>query len=358
MRGLTADQIEQRLLADEAIIAAARARQLTNLALADRMQLPLADGCRTLKEWAAGRLDVSTDTAYQLVTTARRLLDAPEIAGQLSRGEITFDRAEAMSRIPAEHREDWHDGLDIQGLRRIAARHRRLSRSDDHDAHAAMDLNLQPNLDESRWSVWGELDGYSGPVVNKVLTEKADTIGPLPDGSRPGLGYRRAFALTALCEENGSTTTSTPLITVFVDDKGVEVAGGTPVGPEILEKVACAGSLEVIKTSDGRILAVGRRSRVIPNGLRRFILHRDSGCTADSCTSLYRLEVHHVIPWSEGGPTDPDNLTTLCWFHHHVVVHGFGYRIDPTLGPGRLRFVKPAAHDPPPADSNTGPGLR
>jgi hypothetical protein len=152
-----------------------------------------------------------------------------------------------------------------------------------------------------------------------------------------------------LCEENGSTTISTHLISVFVDDKGVEVSGGTPVGPEILDKVACAGALEVIRTSEGgQPLAVGRRSRVIPNRLRRFILHRDGGCTADSCTSLYRLEVHHVIPWSEGGPTDPDNLTTLCWFHHHVVVHGFGYRIDPSLGPGRLRFVKPSAHDPPP----------
>jgi HNH endonuclease len=357
MRGLTADQIEQQLLADEAIIAAARARQLTYLALADRMQLPLADGCRTLKEWAAGRLDVSIDTANQLAATARRLVEAPDIARQLAQGEISFDRAEAMSRIPAEHRDDWHYGVDIQGLRRIAARHRRLSRSDDHETHAAMDLNLQPNLDESRWSVWGELDGYSGPVVNKVLTEKADTIGSMPDGTRPGIGYRRAAALTALCEENGSTTTSTPLISVFVDDKGVEVPAGTPVGPEILDKVACAGALEIIKTSEGRPLAVGRRSRVIPNRLRRFILHRDDGCTADSCTSLYRLEVHHVIPWSEGGPTDPDNLTTLCWFHHHVVVHGFGYRIDPTLGPGRLRFVKPASHDPPPGDPKTRPGL-
>jgi hypothetical protein len=352
MRGLTPDQVEQALLADEAVIAAARARQMANLAIADRMQLPLTDGCRTLKEWTASRLDVSLDTAYQLTTTARRLLDATDIAHQLAAGDITFDRAEAMSRIPSEHRTEWHRGIDIEGLRRIAARHRRLTRSDDHDAHAAMDFNLQPNLDESRWNVWGELDGYSGPVVNKVLTERADTIGPLPDGTRLGLGYRRAAALTALCEESGSTAPSTPLITVFVDDQGVDVPGSTPVGPEILDKVACAGSLEVIKTQEGRPLAIGRRSRVIPNRLRRWVLHRDGGCTVDGCRSRYRLQVHHIIPWSEGGPTDPENLTTLCWFHHQVVVHGFGYRIDTSHGPGRIRFIKPPAHgssghDPP-----------
>ncbi len=176
------------------------------------------------------------------------------------------------------------------------------------------------------------LDGYSGSVVDKVLAEAADTVPDLPDGTRPGLGYRRAVALTAICEENRPRSLSTPLITVFVDDAGAETAAGTSIGPEILDRIACSASLEVIKTSDGRPLAMGRRSRIIPNRLRRFVLHRDEGCTADACTSRYRLEVHHKIPWSEGGPTDPENLTTLCWFHHQVVVHGMGFRIDPTLG--------------------------
>ena len=346
MRGLTPDQVEQALLADEAIIAAARARQLANLALADEMQLPIADGCRTLKEWAAGRLDLSLETAHRLSSTAQRIADDPGLARMLARGEITFDRAEAMSRIPIEDRADWHAGVDIHGLRRIAARHRRMTRSDDHRSHTASELTMQPNLDESRWRLWGDLDGYSGSIVDKVLTETADTIPELPDGTRPGLGYRKAVALTAICEESRPNGVTTPLISVFVDHQGVEMAGGTTVGPEILDKVACAGSLELIHTVDGHPLALGRTSRVIPNRLRRFILHRDGGCTGDGCSSRYRLEVHHKIPWSEGGATDPDNLTTLCWFHHHVVVHGFGYRIDDRLGPGRIRFIPPGP-DPP-----------
>ncbi len=346
MRGLTPDQVEQALLRDEAIIAAARGRQMATLLLADRMQLPLADGCKSLAEWVAGRLDIASGTATRLTSTAHRLADAPGLAEQVMEGAISFDRAEAMSRIPPEDRAGWQLGVDIRGLRRIAARHRRLSRADDHHSHAASRLAMQPNLDESRWRLWGDLDGYSGAVVDKVLNEAADTIPPLPDGTRPGLGYRKAAALTAICEESRPAGVTTPLISVFVDDTGVEISGGTTVGPEILDKIACAGSLEMIRTADGRPLAVGRRSRVIPNRLRRFVLHRDGGCTADGCTSRYRLEVHHVVPWSEGGPTTPENLKTLCWFHHHVVVHGFGYRIDPRLGPGRIRFLQPG-HDPP-----------
>jgi hypothetical protein len=346
MRGLTPDQVEQSLIADEAIIAEARGRQMATLAIADAMQLPTADGCKSMKEWVAGRLDLSPETAHRLTSTARRLEDAPKLARQLSKGDITFDRAEAMARIPVDDQADWHRGVDIQGLRRIAARHRRMTRSDDHRSHAASQLAMQPNLDESRWSMWAELDGYSGTVIDKVLTEAADQIPSLPDGARPGLGYRRAAALTAICEENRPTGMTTPMITVFVDESGAEVAGSTMVGPEMLDKVACAGSLEMIRTAEGRPLGMGRRSRVVPNRLRRFILHRDGGCTADGCTSRYRLESHHVLPWSEGGPTEPENLTTLCWFHHHVVVHGWGYRIDPSLGSGRVRFLKPGS-DPP-----------
>jgi hypothetical protein len=311
------------------------------LVTADAMQLQTADGCRSFREWAAGRLDISVDTASRLTATSRRLQSAPEIARQLMEGEITFDRAEALARIPETGLSDGLQGLDIRGLHQIAARHRRVAEESGHDSHRSQYLAIQPNLDESTWRMWAVLDGYSGAVVDKVLTEAADQVPQLPDGLRPGLGYRRAVALTAICEESRSGAGSTPLITVFVDDNGADIAAGTPIGAHLLDRIACSANLEMIRTSDGRPLAIGRRTRVIPNRLRRFILHRDGGCTADGCTSRYRLEAHHVIPWSEGGPTDPENLATLCWFHHHVVVHGWGYRIDPRLGAGRIRFIKP-----------------
>ena len=346
MWGLTPDQIEQELQREESRIARSRGRQMLLLAVADAMQLQTADGCRSLREWAAGRLDISVDTASKLTATSRRLQTAPEVARQLIEGEITFDRAEAMSRIPEDGRNDALQGADIRGLHQIAARHRQAAEENGHHSHRSQYLAIQPNLDESMWKMWGVLDGYSGAVVDKVLTEVADQVPPLPDGLRPGLGYRRAVALTTICEESRPGAGSTPLITVFVDENGANLAAGTPIGAQILDRIACSANLEVIRTSDGRPLAMGRRSRVIPNRLRRFILHRDGGCTADGCTSCYRLEAHHVIPWSEGGPTDPENLATLCWFHHHVVVHGWGYRIDPRLGMSRIRFIKPGT-DPP-----------
>ncbi len=77
---------------------------------------------------------------------------------------------------------------------------------------------------------------------------------------------------------------------------------------------------------------------------------RDGGCTADGCSSRYRLQPHHMQWRTDGGDHDPDNLTTLCWFHHHVIIHGLGYRLDPDSPPQRRRFTlpsSPAGPDPP-----------
>jgi 5-methylcytosine-specific restriction endonuclease McrA len=86
-------------------------------------------------------------------------------------------------------------------------------------------------------------------------------------------------------------------------------------------------------------LAVGPTTRVIPPKVRRFVLARDGGCVIDGCTSTYRLEVHHIVPRSEDGTHDPDNLVTVCWWHHHVAIHGQGQRIDPTSPPKRRRLI-------------------
>jgi len=37
-----------------------------------------------------------------------------------------------------------------------------------------------------------------------------------------------------------------------------------------------------------------------------------------------------VVPWIEGGPTDLNNLTLLCIFHHHnFLARGWTCRINP-----------------------------
>ena len=107
-------------------------------------------------------------------------------------------------------------------------------------------------------------------------------------------------------------------------------------------------SVEVtVLTAHGTPLGIGATSRVVPPRLRRYLLWRDGGCTADGCTSRYRLQPHHITAASQHGPTEPENLVTLCWFHHHTVIHGHGYSIDPNSPPTGIRFHRPRDPHPP-----------
>ncbi len=224
-------------------------------------------------------------------------------------------------------------------------------------------VSVQPNLDESAWTLSGRLPGYAGRVVVAALEAKADVV-PVRTRSEPVTHHQqcgRAVGDQPRLDQgsDGATVDSHgPMVSVFVDateaaatnaETGVTVEAGPQVGLNTLAAILCDGVVEVTaRTPDGMPLAMGRRTRVIPPRLRRFILHRDGGgAPSQAASSRYRLQVHHITPWSEGGRTDAGNLSTVCWFHHHVVIHGQGFTIDPTTPPQRRRLTRPRIHAPP-----------
>jgi hypothetical protein len=355
---LSTDRLEQFLARSETAIGQVRAVQLTVLAEMDRRQVATADGCRTLGEWVAGRMDVAPETATTLVQTMRRLAESAPLTDQLGNGRATFDRVAAVARGDSD---DLARHLDIAAVRRRTAAWRHLSRSQERERFGDRYLTVQPSLDEAHWRLHGQLPGVAGRVVEMALHERGDTFGDLPDGTRLTRGQRNADALAAIAQDSldrdaeseSSGTGST--VTLFVDatghahggETGAEVAYGPRVGPDALESVLCNGSVQVLGLTDERPVVASPMARAVPPAVRRFVAWRDGGCTADGCTSRYRLQPHHIRLRAQGGTHDPENLTTLCWFHHHVVIHGHGFRIDPDSPHGRRRFLRPRSPDPP-----------
>jgi hypothetical protein len=123
-------------------------------------------------------------------------------------------------------------------------------------------------------------------------------------------------------------------------ETGVSVIAGPRVGPQILEEILCNGVVEVVGIGDaGQLFDLGR-SKTIPDKIRRFVLARDGGCTIEGHHSRYRLQVHHIDPRARGGDHDPNNLTTVCWFCHHIPIHREGLELE-RVGPGRYRLKRP-----------------
>src|SRR5919106_3532939 len=99
---LTTDELEQRVVAAERLIGQLRGQQLQDLEELDRRQVATGDGCKSLSEWVAARLDVSVETARSLVRTMRRTAHRSDLREALASGEVSFDRIEAVSRIPQD----------------------------------------------------------------------------------------------------------------------------------------------------------------------------------------------------------------------------------------------------------------
>jgi hypothetical protein len=309
------------------------------------MQAHHADGARTMADWTAARLDVSHDTARRLVSTARGLEFVPVLEAALADGRVSYERAVELVRA-VTHGLDVSDhwAFDIGGLRRVVSKRRGRTGSDDRDAFDARHLVLQPSLDQRVWRIHGQLDGLAGAIVETALDRKADEMTEcLPH--RPARAQRRADALVALC--GGETVT--PEVVVFVDADGGTVNGLVPAGPSVVEASACLGRTISSQEPPARRSRNGRRSgRKIPAHVRRAVLHRDGGmCVMDGCSSRYRLQPHHLVHREHHGTNDPDNLVSLCWYHHHVEVHRHGRRIDPASPPFRRRFLADPGRSPP-----------
>ena len=360
------DQLDRFVAGIESKIGAMRTAQMAGLREIDRRQTPLADGCRSMVEWVTGRLDISPDTAKTLIFTARSLEDLPAVEEAAADGHLTDDRTVAVARLaqPGDGKTALTEsaGLDVAGIHRQVALHRRMTRNQEHQGFRDRYVATQSNLDHTARDFHGHMVGIASREFEEALHSVGDQLPDTP-GVRRSRGTRNADALwkmahDALAGHDGAGAASTHGVTVFVDanqaaasnaETGVVIESGPRVGPATLEAVICSGSIEVTAvTQDGTPLNIGRRSRVVSPKLRRYVLHRDGGaCTADGCTSRYRLEAHHITPWSQGGRTDADNLTTLCWYHHHVIIHGEGFSIDPQSPACRRRFVRPRNHDPP-----------
>ncbi|HJR93410.1 MAG TPA: DUF222 domain-containing protein [Acidimicrobiia bacterium] len=359
---LSNDQMETELARLEVLRTRVASLQVALIAEADRRQLPTWDGCRTLADWVAWRLDVSPATARAYVELARRLDGLPELAKRFSEGAVGLERTAAIAPIATATTEralvDRLEGSDLQGVRRFAARHRRLAPSQERHAHEASYVVIQPSLDESWWRVWGGLAGSAGAVVEEALKQRADQLPQ--DGTAST--HRQALALESLALDSldaplpDGTVARAPSVTAFVDwelasrtqgEAGAEVAIGPRIGPDTLEELWCEGTVRLVGIRNGQPVTTTSAPSTIPPAVRDYVLWRDGACRAPGCASRHRLQPHHIVPRSHGGGHRPDNLVTLCWYHHHVVVHRRGYRIE--AGPDRtIRFVVPAdSRDPP-----------
>ena len=123
------------------------------------------------------------------------------------------------------------------------------------------------------------------------------------------------------------------------------IDGRYRVSADTARRLACdAAVIPAVLGTHGEILDLGRKTRTVTAAQRRAVIARDRHCAYPGCRrSPRRCDIHHVIPWAWGGPTDLDHLVLLCPAHHHRIHHSQWaiHLID-----GRAWFIPPAHIDP------------
>ncbi len=165
-----------------------------------------------------------------------------------------------------------------------------------------------------------------------LLTAVETRMAPPVDGDDRTTTQRRADALGDLARD-GLEAMAGPIVggerphMIFhVDMAGLrgepgglhETADGFVLDPFAVSTLACDATVSrIVFGPNPEILDYGRKTRVVPLGLRRAVIARDRTCVRSGCGRSARwCDVHHIIFWGDGGETVITNLCLLCRYHH------------------------------------------
>jgi hypothetical protein len=365
-------------------------------------------GFTSCAHWLGWRVGLDLGAAREKVRVARALGGLPLLAAAMRRGEVSYSKVRALTRIATPANEQdllsfaragtaAHVERLVRGMRRVDGI---AAGNDEERRHAARYLRAYTDED-GMVVVTGRLAPEAGAALlcaldagvealygprrehrehrehrencehreNSEHREHRENSGQPPAGDPQraaaegvSVEQRRADALGLVAEsalaaglDPGSRGDRYQVV-VHVDAEVLAAGGeggsswladGSHVSAETSRRLACDSARVVMRhAADGRVLDVGRRTRAISPGLRRALEHRDGGCRFPGCDRRL-CDAHHVEPWADGGVTSLANTLLLCRRHHRAVhEEGFAMALAPN---GEARFYRPDGRPVPEA---------
>ena len=328
-------------------------------------------GFASCAHWLAWRIGLAPGAARERVRVAKALVDLPLISQAMRRGQLSYSKVRALTRVARPDTEESLVDLGRAGTAAHVEQTVRAWRRIDSTVEAREDelrdamSTVSTHIDENgMFVIRGRLAPEAGEVLTKALAAAREKLYDKDADDRPPVGKQRADAL-ALVAENALAGDLTPThsgdryqVVVHVEADSLrrpepvpQAAGSVPAGTckgcvsadtspaparpdgawlgdshirvsaETARRLSCDAATVRMTRRNGEILSVGRKSRTIPPPIRRALEFRDQGCRFPGCTSKH-CDAHHVEHWSDGGETKLSNLVLLCRRHHRLLHEG------------------------------------
>ncbi len=316
---------------------AAEARLLALIREFDEQECWAEQGFCSCAHWLNFKCGIGMNAAREKVRVARALANLPRIEAGLSKGELSYSKVRAMTRIADASNEDYLMMIANHGtahhVEKLVAKYRSAKRVEEAAVaeEKYRDRELSHYYDHDGCLVIkARLPAEQGALIVKAL-EMAAEKSFVADSDSKGqpVAARRADALANIAEtymnndESSGSTADRYQVIVHVTAETSELEDGPHVTAETSRRIGCDSSIVSIKEDEnGEPLTIGRRSRSIPPAMRRALRVRDGGCRFPGCTHTRFVDGHHIKHWADGGETSLDNLVLLCRHHHHLVHEG------------------------------------
>jgi hypothetical protein len=310
-------------------------------------------GARTAASWLRHHLRMTAGEARRRIRVGEQLPELRLVRQAFLDGEIGLNHVEIIAAA--------FDELGAEAVRAAESSLVELARLNDpwdlRDAIRALKQSVDPDsVDEAarramarrhfsvtpvgdEYVAKGVLDAETGAMLAQVL----DTMSKPEAGDERSAGQRRVDALHELCrsvldsglpKDNGVR----PHVTVVLSWEAlVGKLGAAPpvldgfgsVSTSLVRQLACDAQVSrVVISPNGSPIELGRSARSPSAAQRRGARVRDGGrCRVPGCRSRL-VQLHHIVHWVDGGPTDLQNMVSLCPRHHRQV-HSGRIRIRP-----------------------------
>jgi hypothetical protein len=299
------EELEAQITALAGQLNAANFHWLTLIAEFDRRH-GWADGkLPSCAHWLNFKVGLNLGAAREKVRVAHALKGLPRIAASMGRGELSYSKVRALTRVAcpateeallmiALHGTAYHVERLVQGYRR-AQEAEELSREAQQHTKRSVTYSF---ADDGSLILKARLPAVAGAMLIKALDAALDS---LPENEisaamveeRP-ISYqsRLADALAAVAEsflaKSDATSTSADRyqVVVHVDAETLrertagrcEIEHGPSLPVETVRRLSCDASLlRVLENPHGEPLDVGCKTRSIPPNIRRALNSRDGG---------------------------------------------------------------------------------
>lgn len=353
------DELSEQIAKTASLLDSGEHRLLTQIRQFDALEGWAWHCALSCAQWLSWRIGMGIAAARERVRVARALGTLPIIDALMQSGQLSYCKVRALTRVATPENEQelaniarHCTGSQLETICRLYRGVLDSARSPEEQSAAESEIQLRRRfttqytqagtvvlraelpIDEAHMLVQA-IEARQDALRNEALASRSDTSSTSP----PPPKVTRIDALADLVQGGRA-----PEVQVRLHVSSASLAAPSNTHPPAAEpahldfsegistatarRLCCDAPITPVhEDADGQF-SLGRTRRCISPAMRKALELRDAGrCRFPGCDHQRHLQAHHIEHWGQGGPTQLDNLVTLCTAHHRMLHEG-GYSMS------------------------------